>query len=135
MKERQNIAIQNSQMQAQQAQQATRAASQSKQQEMQKKVQLKAQAQQMKHEVEVEVEGAKHAVRKDVEENRAQAALGIKTDDKEFKEKIEVLKEDRKGERVDKQAAKQSKLISQRKGERGEIEESQAGFDISEMLQ
>ena len=37
----------------------------------------------------------------------------------EFKEKIEVLKEDRKDERVDKQASKQSKLISQRKGERG----------------
>jgi len=135
MKEQQNIAMQNSQMQAQQAQQASMAASQSKQQEMQMEAQLKAQEMQMKNQLEAQLEGVKHEFRKEIELIRAQATLGFKTDDKEFKEKIEVLKEDRKDERVDKQAAKQSKLISQRKGERGEIEESQSGFDISEMLQ
>ena len=66
---------------------------------------------------------------------RAQATLGFKTDDKEFKEKIEVLKEDRKDDRVDKQASKQSKLISQRKGIRGELEEGQAPTNISELIQ
>ena len=49
--------------------------------------------------------------------------LGFKTDDQEFKEKIEVLKEDRKDDRVQKQAVEQSKLISQRQGGRGELEE------------
>lgn len=48
---------------------------------------------------------------------RAQATLGFRTEDQEFKEKLEVLKEDRKDSRVKKQAVEQSKLISQRKGE------------------
>ena len=54
---------------------------------------------------------------------KAQAVLGIKTDDQEFKQKLEVLKEDRKDTRVKKQSAEQSKLISQRDGSRGEIQE------------
>jgi len=49
-----------------------------------------------------------------------------------------VLKEDRKDERVDKQAAAQSKLISQRQGARGELEEPKKEGepdDIDLMLQ
>ena len=61
---------------------------------------------------------------------KASATLGFKTDDQEFKEKIEVLKEDRKDERVKKQAVEQSKLMSQRKGERGELPE---GFNTTQM--
>ena len=62
-------------------------------------------------------------MQKEIETIRAQATLGFKTDDQEFKEKIEVLKEDRKDSRVKKQAAEQSKLMSQRKGQRGELTE------------
>jgi hypothetical protein len=134
MKEQQQMAMQNSQMQAQQAQQAAMSASQARQQEMQMEAQLKSQEMQMKNQLEAQLEGVKHEFRKEIELIRAQATLGFKTDDQEFKEKIEVLKEDRKDDRVDKQAAKQSKLISQRKGDRGELEEAEAGFDISEML-
>ena len=134
MKQQQQIAMQNSQMQSQQAQQAAMSASQARQQEMQMEAQLKAQEMQMKNQLEAQLEGVKHEFRKEIELIRAQATLGFKTDDKEFKEKIEVLKEDRKDDRVDKQAAKQSKLISQRKGNRGELEEAESGFDISEML-
>jgi hypothetical protein len=134
MKEQQQMAMQNSQMQAQQAQQAAMSASQARQQEMQMEAQLKSQEMQMKNQLEAQLEGVKHEFRKEIELIRAQATLGFKTDDQEFKEKIEVLKEDRKDDRVDKQAAKQSKLISQRKGDRGELEEAKAGFDISEML-
>jgi len=134
MKQQQQIAMQNSQMQSQQAQQAAMSASQARQQEMQMEAQLKAQEMQMKNQLEAQLEGVKHEFRKEIELIRAQATLGFKTDDQEFKEKIEVLKEDRKDDRVDKQAAKQSKLISQRKGNRGELEEAEAGFDISEML-
>ena len=43
--------------------------------------------------------------------------------DTEFKEKIEVMKDDRKDERVKKQAVEQSKLLSQRNGKRGELKE------------
>ena len=88
----------------------------------------------MKNQLEAQLEGVKHEFRKEIEIIRAQATLGFKTDDQEFKEKIEILKEDRKDDRVDKQASKQSKLISQRKGNRGELEEASSGFDISEML-
>ena len=56
-------------------------------------------------------------MRKEIEIIRAQATLGFKTEEQEFKEKLEVLKENRKDERVEKQAIEQSKLIAQRQGE------------------
>ena len=65
---------------------------------------------------------------------RAQATLGFKTDDNEFREKIEVLKEDRKDERVKKEAVKQSQLISQRKGQRGELSEEEQTDSITELF-
>ena len=61
-------------------------------------------------------------MRKEIEMIRAQATLGFRTEEQEFKEKLEVLKEDRKDERVQKQAVEQSKLISQRQGDREELE-------------
>ena len=48
---------------------------------------------------------------------KAQATLGFKETDENFREKLEVLKEDRKDERVVKQAEEQSKLISQRQNQ------------------
>ena len=60
---------------------------------------------------------------------RAQATLGFRTEEQEFKEKLEVLKEDRKDERVEKQAIEQSKLISQRQGDRNELKEEGATED------
>ena len=116
-------AMQNSQMQAQQAQQAAQAASQAKQQEMQMEAQIEAQKLQLKSQLEIQVAQVRHEMQKEIETIRAQATLGFKTDDQEFKEKIEVLKEDRKDSRVKKQAAEQSKLMSQRKGQRGELTE------------
>ena len=119
----QQQAQQNSQMQAQQAQQAAVAASQGRQQEMQMEAQIEAQKMQMKAQLEIQVAQARHELQKEIETIKAQATLGFKTDDQEFKEKIEVLKEDRKDGRVKKQATEQSKLISQRKGQRGELVE------------
>jgi hypothetical protein len=135
MKQQQEIAMQNSQMQAQQAQQSAVVSSQARQQELQVESQLKNQEMQLKAQLEAQLEGVKHQYRKEIELIRAQATLGFKTDDQEFKEKIEILKEDRKDDRIDKQAAKQSKLISQRKGERGELQESESSFNIDEILQ
>jgi len=67
---------------------------------------------------------------------RAQATLGFRTEEQEFKEKLEVLKEDRKDERVEKQAVEQSKLISQRKGERAELSSGPEGAsgDVQEIV-
>ena len=135
MKKMQEQAAQNSQMQAQQAQQAAMAASQAKQQEMQMEAQIEAQKMQMKNQLEMQMEQVKHEFRKEIELIRAQATLGFRTEEQEFKEKLEVLKEDRKDERVDKQAAKQSKLISQRKGQRGELPEAdQQQINIADLL-
>lgn len=136
MKEMQAQAQQNSQMQAQQAQQAAMAASQSKQQEMQMEAQLKAQELQLKNQLEAQLEEVKHGFRREIEMIKAQATLGFRTEDQEFKEKLEVLKEDRKDERVKKQSTEQSKLISQRKGERGELSESAEApsIDINEII-
>ena len=119
----QQIAQQNIQMQTQAQAQASQAASQSKMQEMQAKAQIDAQMEQMKSQLEAQMETLKHEHRKEIELIKAQATLGFKADDKEFKEKLEVLKEDRKDDRVKKQATEQSKLISQRKGDRGELPE------------
>ena len=90
---------------------------------MQMEAQLEAQKIQLKGQVEVQVASAMHQMRKELEMIRAQASLGFKSDEKEFREKIEVLKEDRKDERIAKQAAQQSKLISQRQGQRGELDD------------
>ena len=129
----QQIAMQNSQQQAQIQQASAQATSQAKQQEMQMEAQLKAQEMQLKNQLEAQLEGVKHEFRKEIELIKAQATLGFKEDDKNFKEKLEVLKEDRKDSRVKKQATEQSKLISQRQGERGELPE-ESGDVTSQIL-
>lgn len=119
----QQIAMQNSQQQAQIQQASAQATSQARQQEMQMEAQLKAQEMQLKNQLEAQLESVKHEFRKEIEIIKAQATLGFKEDDKNFKEKLEVLKEDRKDKRIKKESAEQSKLISQRQGERGELPE------------
>ena len=138
MKKMQEQAQQNSQMQAQQQAQASQAASQSRQQEMQMEAQIEAQKMQLKNQLEIQLEQVKHQYRKEIETIRASATLGFRTEDQEFKEKLEVLKEDRKDDRVKKESAEQSKLISQRQGKRGEVaepmQESPGSEDIEETL-
>jgi hypothetical protein len=129
MAKQQEIAMQNSQMQAQQAQQAAQVASQAKMQEMQMEAQLEAQQLQLKNQLEAQLEQVKHQFRKEIELIKAQATLGFRTEDQEFKEKLEVLKEDRKDERVKKQSSEQSKLLSQRQGKRGELPEAGDSVD------
>ena len=134
MKKQQEMAQQNSQMQAQQQAQATQAASQSKQQEMQMEAQIEAQTLQLKNQLEIQLETAKHEFRKEIELIKAQATLGFRTEDEEFKEKLEVLKEDRKDDRIKKESAEQSKLISQRQGKRGEMQEVSDQGDTSQII-
>jgi len=131
------IAQQNVQQQAQVQQQSAQQAAQMKQQEVQMKGQIESQMAQMKHQFDIEKMALEHQMRREIEMIRAQATLGFKTDDKEFKEKIEVLKEDRKDDRVKKQAIEQSKLMSQRKDRRGELEptpEDQMNATITQLL-
>jgi hypothetical protein len=123
------IAQQNVQQQAQVQQQSAQQAAQMKQQEVQIKGQIEAQMAQMKHQFDIEKLALEHQMRKEIEMIRAQATLGFRTEEQEFKEKLEVLKEDRKDERVEKQAVEQSKLISQRQGDRNELREEGATED------
>jgi hypothetical protein len=117
----QQIAMQNSQQQAQIQQASAQAASQGRMQEMQMEAQIAAQEMQLKAQLEAQLESVKHEFRKEIEMIKAQATLGFKEDDENFKQKLEVLKEDRKDDRVKKQAVEQSKLLSQRQEKRGEL--------------
>jgi hypothetical protein len=115
IKRLQEQAQQNSQMQAQLQAQSAQSASQAKMQEMQLEAQLEAQKIQLKAELDAQIESLRHGFNKEIEVIRAQATLGFKTDDKEFEEKIEVFKEQKKDERVEKQANEQERLINIRK--------------------
>tara|TARA_R100000654_G_scaffold33392_1_gene58500 strand:+ start:136 stop:1341 length:1206 start_codon:yes stop_codon:yes gene_type:complete len=131
MQMRQQMQQQNIQAQAQANSQAQQVAAQMEVQKMQMEAQIEAQKLQLRGQVDVQVAAALHQMKKEIEMIRAQASLGFKTDEQEFKEKIEVLKEDRKDSRVQKQAVEQSKLIAQRKGERPVMEEqTDANTDI-----
>jgi hypothetical protein len=127
--QQQQMAMQNSQQQAEIQQASAQATSQAKMQELQMEAQLDSQKMQLQSQLEAQLEQVKHQFRKEIEIIKAQATLGFKEDDKNFKEKLEVLKEDRKDERVKKQSSEQSKLLSQRQGKRGELPEASENVD------
>jgi hypothetical protein len=129
----QQIAMQNSQQQAEMQAQVAQQAQQAKMAEMKAAAEFEAQKIQMQAEIDMKLEQIKHESRKEIEMIKAQATLGFKEDDKNFKEKLEVLKEDRKDERLTKQTSDQSKLISQRQGKREEIEGDGASL-INQLL-
>ena len=107
MGEQQMMAQQNSEQQAQQASQASQQASQSRMQELQGKSQLDQQEIQLKAQLEMQLEQMKHEFNKEIETIRAQATLGFKEDDQEFKQKLDVLKETKKDERQEAQGQQQ----------------------------
>ena len=127
---------QNMQMQQQMNAQAQQMAQQMQMQKMQMEAQLEAQKIQMKGQSEIQVAQALHALRKEIEMIRAQATVGMRSTEQEFREKIDILKEDRKDSRIDKQTSAQSKLIAQRKGERPVMEEAPDAQDdiVSQIL-
>jgi hypothetical protein len=92
-------------------------------QKMQMEAQIDMQKLQAKAQIDAELMRMEYEYRTKIENIKAQATLGFRTEDQEFKEKLEVLKENRKDERLSKQTSDQSKLISQRQGKRGEVGE------------
>ena len=123
MASQQQMAMQNSQMQAQMQQQSAAQSAEIRMQELQAQSQIKAQEMQLEAQLKVQVEQALHELRKEIEQIKAEAYAYSKDADNSFKKEVENMKEDRKDERVKKQAVEQSKLISQREGKRGELEE------------
>jgi len=134
MAQQQQIAQQNSQQQAQVQQQSAQAASEARQQELQLQAQLKAQEMQLKAQLEAQLEEVKHGFNKEIEMIKAQAVSNKVESETSFKQAIETMKDDRKDERVKKQAIEQSKLISQRQGERGELEGETPNSDITKEI-
>ena len=122
------IADQNSQRQKQEALQAAQAASQLKIQEAQVEAQLDMEKMKLKNEMESQLETMRHKFRREIEMIKAKATLGFREEDQAFREKLEVLKEDRKDERLEAQTADQSKLISQRQGKREEVVKETKGL-------
>ncbi len=102
MMRNQEIAMQNSQAQAQQAQQAAQVASQAKQQEMQMEAQFKQQELQLKAQLDMQILEMEHQSKKRLKLS-TQATLGFREDDQNFKEKLEVMKEEGKNERFSEQ--------------------------------
>ena len=127
---------QNMQMQQQMNAQNQQMAQQMRMQQLQMEAQLEAQKIQLKGQSEVQVAQALHQLRKEIEMIRAQATVGMRSTEQEFRQKVDILKEDRKDSRIDKQAAAQSKLIAQRKGERPVMEDSPEAQDdiVSQIL-
>ena len=123
MQKGQQIAQQNIEMQKQQTAQAAQMASQLKIQEAQAETQMEVEKMKIKNEFEMQLEAMRHEFKKEIETIKAKATLGFKEDDQAFKEKLEVLKEDRKDDRIGKQTSDQSKLISQRQGKIDEVQE------------
>lgn len=128
MSKMQEMAQQNAAQQAQQAQQAAQMASQMKMQELQAETQMEMEKMKMKNEFDMQLEAMRHEFKKEIEVIKAKATLGFKEDDQAFKEKLEVFKEDKKDDRLGKQTADQSKLISQRQGKIEEVPESNDGL-------
>lgn len=136
LKKQQEMAQQNSQMQAQQAQASAQAASQARQQELQMQAQLDAQKIQLEAQSEIQVARAKHEMEKELEGLKAQFSLLASQNANQTIMNREEFKEDRKDERVKKQAVEQSKLIAQRQGERSELEdETQTKSRLDEIRQ
>jgi len=130
IKQQQEIASQNSQMQAQMNQQTAMATSQGKMQEEQMKAQLEAQKIQLESQAKAQLMQLEYQLKMQLEDLKGRYGVAEQQIESGVKQNLEKEKEDRKDERVKKQAVQQSKLISQRKGERPELEEETDIVDI-----
>ena len=132
MKVMQDIAQQNSQMQAQMNQQTAQATSQGKMQEIQIQSQSNIAEIQADAQAKAQLIQLEYNLKMQIEKMKSDAMQSSKTQDMQFRQSVENDKEKAKDERVKKQAVEQSKLISQRQGKRDELEEK--GDDILDML-
>jgi len=130
IKQQQEIASQNSQMQAQMNQQTAMATSQGKMQEEQMKAQLEAQKIQLESQAKAQLMQLEYQLKMQLEDLKGRYGVAEQQIESGVKQNLEKEKEDRKDDRVKKQAVQQSKLISQRKGERPELQEETDIVDI-----
>jgi hypothetical protein len=125
MKDMQKQAQMNSQMQAQANSQVAQATSQGKMQEAQLTSQLEMQKIQMETQAKAQLMEMEYKFKMQLEQVKQQVSGMSKQVEASNKRDLDIQKEDRKDDRVKKQAVEQSKLISQRQGQRGELEDEQ----------
>jgi len=123
LKQQQEMAQQNSQMQAQMNAQVAQATSQGKMQEAQMQAQLGAQKIQLETQAQAQLLQLEYQLKMQLEDLKGKYGITEQQIQSGVKQEMEDEKENRKDERVKKQAVEQSKLISQRKGERSELTE------------
>jgi hypothetical protein len=133
IKKQQEQQLQNIQAQSEANQQAAQVASQSKMQEQQVLSQLEMQKIQFEAQLKAQMLELEYKLKSDLESIKGQYDVYSAQASIDSSKSLEEMKENRKDDRVKKQAVEQSKLISQRQGERGELpEEEEKGF--SELL-
>jgi hypothetical protein len=121
IKQRQDIAAQNSQMQAQMNQQTAQASAEAEAQTEQVKASLELEKMKLEATIKLDLLEREYALKIDLAKAEAAARMEVNQEDRNFRMDVESKREQAKDERVKKQAVEQSKLISQRKGERGEL--------------
>ena len=121
IKQKQEIAAQNSQMQAQVNQQTAQASAQAEAQTEQVKSQLEMQKLQMESEIKMQLLEREYQLKIELAKVESDGRMQVNQEDRQFRMSVEDKREMAKDDRVKKQAVEQSKLISQRKGERGEL--------------
>ena len=130
----QKAAMQQQQAQQQAAMQQVQAQAQAKQQEYQMMIQAEVSKIGTKMKAEMQLEQMRHQHEKEIMSMKLQIAEATRQEDVKTRKEVERMKDDRKDERVKKQAVEQSKLISQRQGSRGELKEEKDQFDLGQAL-
>jgi hypothetical protein len=125
IKQQQEMAAQNSQMQAQMNQQTAMAASQGKMQEIQAQTQAKIAEIQADAQAQAQLLQLEYQLKQQLETSKGMSSQMQRQEDMQFRAGLEKEKEDRKDDRVKKQAVEQSKMISQRQGQRGELQDEE----------
>jgi hypothetical protein len=123
--QQQQIAQQNIQMQSQSNAQAAQAAAQAEVQKEQQLAQLEMQKKQMEFQMKAQLAQMQHQMNMEITRLKGEYGVAEQQIESQVKTSVDVMKEDRKDTRVKKQAVEQSKLISQRQGQRGELSEEQ----------
>jgi hypothetical protein len=124
IKQQQEQMAQQAQFQAQANAQAAQVAAQSDMQKEQLKAQLEAQRLQMEGQIKAQLLEMEYNFKIQIEQMRGQFGVAEQQIESGVKMQAETEKENRKDFRIEKQAMAQSKLISQRKGERPPLDQS-----------
>jgi len=123
--QQQQMAQQNIQLQSQANAQAAQATAQAEVQKEQQLAQLEMQKKQMEFQMKAQLAQMEHQMNMEIVRLKGEYGVAEQQIESQVKTSVDVMKEDRKDTRVKKQAVEQSKLISQRQGQRGELPEEQ----------